>query len=403
MLWPKRYVRLQKLLALVAVVALLLSITGCGKKAPAPTPKEQPAAGEIKLGCVLSMSGQLATMGSKMADAVKLAVEEINRAGGVNGKKIKLYLEDDATDPATCLNAIKKLVELNNVKLIIGGMTSGGAKAAGPYVAQRQVLLISPSATSPELTGQAWREYVFRTCPSDAFQGKVMAQVATDLGLKKVAILAMDNPYGAGLSSVIHSALAGKAQVLGVIKYDPNKKDFRTELTQLKNLKPDGVFHIGYNDDGRVIYQQALSLGLDTIRWIGCDGVYGTGMFATQAAAEFMSRAVVGTRPAPPSGDEYEKFRAAYKAKFNTEPEVFCDTVYDAVKLIAAACAKAGTDDPVKVRKALLAIGQKYQGASGTITFDQQGDRISGTYEVWKVVKKGKDYVFEQVKLVEAK
>lgn len=398
-----RWTRFQKAVALVAVLALLFTVVGCGKKTAPTTSPEQAAAGEIKLGCVLSTSGQLAAMGSKMADAAKLAVDEINAAGGVNGKKIKLYLEDDATDPATCLNAVKKLVELNNVKLIIGGMTSGGAKTAGPYASQRKVLLVSPSATSPELSGQSWRDYFFRTCPSDAFQGKVMAQLAVDEGLKKVAILAMDNPYGAGLSSVIQSALAGKAEVVGVVKYDPNKKDFRTELTQIKNLKPDGVFHIGYNDDGRVIYQQALSLGLDKLRWIGCDGVYGSGMFATQAAAEFMARAMKGTRPAPPTGASYDKFRTAYKAKFNTEPEVFCDTVYDAVKLIAAACAKAQSDDPVKVRDALLTVGQNYQGASGTITFDQQGDRISAIYEVWQVVKQGDKYTFKQVKLVELK
>ncbi|MDI6631205.1 MAG: ABC transporter substrate-binding protein [Thermoanaerobacteraceae bacterium] len=391
--------RWYRFLCLLTALTLVVSFTGCAKKESG-----KPAAEEevIKLGCVLSMSGDLAAMGKKMADAVKLAVEEINQAGGVNGKQIKLYLEDDATDPATCLNAVKKLVELNDVKLIIGGMTSGGAKTAGPYVFERKVLLVSPSATSPELTGQPWREYFFRTCPSDTFQGKVMAQLAVDEGLKKAVILAMDNPYGVGLGEVIESALAGKAEVLSVIKYDPNKKDYLTELTQIKNLNPDCVFHIGYNDDGRVIYKQALNLGLDKIRWIGCDGVYGTGMFATQAAAEFMAKAVLGTRPASPEGGKYEEFRQAYKAEYNSEPEVYCDTVYDAAQLIAEACAKAGSADPAKVREALVSVGQGYEGASGTITFDSQGDRVSGVYEVWKVVKKDGEYSFERVKLAEA-
>jgi len=141
------------------------------------------------------------------------------------------------------------------------------------------VLLISPSATSPTLTGQPWRNYVFRTAPSDALQGKVMAQLAVEEGLKKVVILTMDNPYGVGLGEVAKQALAGKAEVLAFIKYDPNKGDYLTELTQIKNLRPDGVLHMGYNDDGRIVYQQAASLGLDKMRWIACDGLYGTGMF----------------------------------------------------------------------------------------------------------------------------
>jgi len=386
----------KKFVGLVAAVALLAAaVTGCAKR-EAPPPAEQ----EIKLGCILSTSGALAAMGSKMTDAVRLAVDEINAAGGINGKKIKLFVEDDATDAATCLQGVKKLVEVNNVRLIIGGMTSGAAKTVGPYVSERKVLLVSPSATSPELTGQPWRDFVFRTCPSDAFQGKIMAQVAVESGLKKVVILAMDNPYGVGLANVAKDSLAGKAEVLAVIKYDPAKLDYRTELTQIKSLKPDGVLHVGYNDDGRVVYQQALDLGLDKIKWIGCDGLYGSGMFQTEACARFMAAAVVGTRPAAPEGGKYEEFRAAYKAKYGAEPEVFCDTVYDAAKLIAAAVERAGTDDPVKVREALLEMGKNYQGASGTISFDEQGDRVSGIYELWKVVKEGPEYKFVRVKLI---
>jgi len=390
-----------RILAVMTAFVFLLALAGCAKEEAAPTAGEE-AKEEIRLGCVLSMSGGLGAMGEKMAKAVELAVEEVNDAGGVNGRQVKLYQEDDATDPATCLTAIKKLVELNDVKLIIGSMTSGASMTCGPYVAERKVLLVSPSATSPELTGQPWRDYYFRTCPSDTFQGKVMAKIALDEGLKKAVILAMDNPYGTGLAKVIESALGGEAEVLTVIKYDPAKKDYLTELTQIKNLNPDGVFHIGFNDDGRVIYQQALNLGLDKMRWIGCDGVYGTGMFATKAAAEFMAKAMVGTRPASPEGGKYEEFRQAYLAKFNTEPEVFCDTIYDATKLILDACAKTGTDDPAKVREALLSLGRDYEGVSGRLTFDGQGDRISGVYELWAVVKKGEEYAFERVRLIEA-
>jgi branched-chain amino acid transport system substrate-binding protein len=172
-------------------------------------------------------------------------------------------------------------------------------------------------------------------------------------------------------------------------------------LTQIKSLNPDGVIHVGYNDDGVVVYQQALDLGLDTIQWIGCDGVYGTGLFKTEASATFMANAVIGTRPGAPEGeDAYENFVAAFRAKYNEDPEVFCDTVYDAVKLIALAANHAGSEDPAKVRDALLEVGQNYQGASGTITFDEGGDRLGGIYEIWEVVKEDGEFKFKRVDMI---
>lgn len=387
----------RKLIAIVCALALLsAALVGCGGT-PAPVAQE-----EVKFGSVLSMSGALGAMGTKMTDAVRLAIEEINAEGGINGKQVKLFVEDDATDAAQCLTAVKKLVEVNGVQLMIAGMTSGGANTIGPYLQERNALAMSASATSPALTGQPWRDHFFRSTPSDAFQGRVMAKLALDEGLKKMAVFAMDNVYGVGLGEVARDALIeGGAEVVGFIKYDPAKMDYRTELTQLKALNPDGVIHVGYNDDGRVVYQQGLDLGLDAFRWIGCDGLYGTGMLETEASATFMANSMIGTRPGAPEGvTEYEKFVNAYKARFNAEPEVFCDTVYDAVKLIAAAANHAGSEDPAAVRAALLEVAQNYQGASGSITFDEGGDRVSGIYEIWEVVKDGAEFKFSRVDMV---
>lgn len=391
----KRIIRIVSLL--LPGMLLLFFGAGCGPKATGPAPQ---AAEEIKIGCVLSKSGALSTMGTKMIEAAGMAVEEVNKAGGVNGKKIKLYVEDDATDPATALQAVKKLAEVNNVQLMVGGMTSGAAMTCGQYLAERKAILISPSATSPELTGKPWREYVFRTCPSDAFQGRVMAQLALEKGYRKVVVLVMDNTYGVGLGQVAQQTLGNKAQVLAFIKYDPTKMDYRTELTQIKNLKPEAVLHVGYNDDGRVVYRQALELGLENIQWIGCDGVYGTGMFKTKESAIFMEKAMIGTRPAAPEIKAYEDFKKAYEEKYKAAPEVFCDTAYDAVKLLALAIKKAGSEEPQKVKEALKEVGQDYAGASGTLSFDQSNDRATGNYEVWRVVKEGQDYRFSPVKMV---
>ncbi|MCL0107480.1 ABC transporter substrate-binding protein [Peptococcaceae bacterium] len=389
----------KKIIALIALLVMLPAVLlGCGRE------EEQKAEETIKIGCVLSMSGALGAMGVKMADAVKMAVDEINAQGGINGKKIELLLEDDATDPVQSLSAVRKLHSVDGVNLMIAGMTSGAAKAIGPHLAENKILAISPSATSPLLTGKPWRDYFFRTVPSDAFQGRAMAELAANKNLNRIVIFVMNNPYGMGLGKAAQEALKEKGiEVLDFIKYDPAKLDYLTELTHIKALNPDGVIHVGYNDDGRIVYKQALDLGLDNITWIGSDGVYGTGMLETEPSKEFMLRAVIGTRPAPPEGvKEYEEFKAAFREKYGTEPEVFCDTAYDAMKLLALAIERAGSTDTEAVSAALREI-RDYPGASGTISFDEGGDRVGAIYEVWDVVEKDGEVKFVRVDTIELK
>ncbi|MCL0100729.1 ABC transporter substrate-binding protein [Peptococcaceae bacterium] len=389
----------KKIIALIALLVMLPAVLlGCGRE------EGQKAEETIKIGCVLSMSGALGAMGTKMADAVKMAVDEINAQGGINGKKIELLIEDDATDAVQSLSAVRKLHSVDGVNLMIAGMTSGAAKAIGPYLAENKILAISPSATAAALTGKPWRDYFFRTTPSDAFQGRAMAELVANKNLNRIVIFVMNNPYGMGLGEAAQQALKEKGiEVLDFIKYDPAKLDYLTELTHIKALNPDGVIHVGYNDDGRIVYKQALDLGLDNITWIGSDGVYGTGMLETEPSKEFMLRAVIGTRPAPPEGvKEYEEFKAAFREKYGTEPEVYCDTAYDAIKLLALAIERAGSTDTDAVSAALREI-RDYPGASGTISFDEGGDRVGAIYEVWDVVEKDGEVKFVRIDTIELK
>jgi ABC-type branched-subunit amino acid transport system substrate-binding protein len=330
-------------------------------------------------------------MGQDMMKAARLAAKEINTDGGVLGKQIELVEEDDATDAAKCLDRVKKMVDIDGVKVIVGGMTSGAAMASGPYVAGKSVLMVTPSATSPTLSEQTWKEWVFRTTPHDAFQGRVLADVVLEKGFTRLATMVQDNPYGVGLEKALVDALKAKGwqgkQVVS-IHFDPAKKDYRTELDTIKGNSPDVVLAVTYAEDGIIVFKQALEMGLDKIAWLGCDGNYGDGMFAEPKSAEFMQKAIIaGTRAAGPSGATYNKFAAAYKADTAKDPSVYCDTVYDAVKMIATAIGKAGTYDGAAVKRELLKLGKNYDGASGTITFDEKGDRVSGTFEIWKVVK----------------
>lgn len=385
----KERIMVRKAILVIAIVAFLVPAVAC---APAP-PKE------IKIGAIMSKTGALAAMGELIGDGAELAVKEINAAGGILGKPVKLLLEDDATDPAKSLEAFKKLVEVDGVEVVVGPMISGAVMSIGPYAKERGVLFVSPSATSPLISEEPWTDFAFRTTPSDTLQGKALAQVITERGFKKVAILVMDNPYGVGIQIVAEEALKDKVDIVASIRYDPAKLDYLTELGIIKDKKPDAVLHVGYHDDAAVVYRQALELGLDAIQWVAAEGVYGFDFKISEDASEFMRKAVIGTGLTA-VGPAQEEFRAAYKKEFGVDPGVYCDTAYDAVKLLALAIEKAGVYDGAKIRDALREIGKEYAGASGTITFDERGDRVSGTYEVWKVDLVEGEYSFERIGLI---
>lgn len=389
----------KKIILLLGIFLLLVPVAACRPAAPAPG---LPA--EIKIGCVMSMTGALAAMGVNMRDGAKLAVKEINAAGGIAGKKVVLLVEDDATDPASSLAAIKKLVEVQGVKVIVGPMISGAVMASGPYVSERGVLLVSPSATSPKITEQPWTQWAFRTAPSDTFQGAAAAKIIVDKGFKKVAILVMDNAYGVGIETVAKEALKGKAEIVASIRYDEKKLDYLTELGTIKDKKPDCVLHVGYHDDGAIVYKQALGLGLDTIQWVGVEGVHGMPLDKFPEAGKFMSKAIVGTVPQTSEDlPAFKKFRSAYETEYKTSPTVYCDTTYDAVKLVSLAIEKAGAYDGGKIRDALWKVGKNYAGASGTITFDEKGDRIAATYGIWKVESVAGKYQFKTIEFMTLK
>ncbi len=372
---------IKKLLIVITVLSLLGSLVACAPK----------AAETIKIGIVLSTTGLLGPMGEDMMKSSRMAVKEINAAGGVLKSQVELIEEDDATEAAKCLERVKKLVDIDGVKVLVGGMTSGAAMATGPYLAEKEVVMVTPSATSPAVSDQPWKNWVFRTTPHDAFQGEVLAEVVMEQGFTKLATIVQDNPYGVGLEKALVDALkeAGwTGEHVASVHFDPAKKDYRTELETIKGKNPDVILGVTYAEDGIIVFKQALEMGLDKIAWLGCDGNYGDGMFAEPKSAEFMEKAIIaGSRAAGPSGATYDKFAAAYKAETGKDSSVYCDTTYDAIMMIAKAIEKAGKYDAKAVREALLQLGKNYDGASGISTFDSKGDRVSGTFELWKVVK----------------
>jgi ABC-type branched-subunit amino acid transport system substrate-binding protein len=372
----------------IFAVLVLCSIPACAPQQDLPA--------EIVIGCVMPLSSAPAA-GPNLVKAAQLAVNEINGRGGLGGKKLLLVIEDQGPSAATALYAVHKLVEEQKIQVIVGCDTSEAVLAAGPYLESKGVLLVSASATSSALGGYSWSRWAFRVCPSDSLQGGVVSMLIKDKGYKKVAMLVQDTVYGRGIEGLAKGYLGGSVEVVASLRYDPAKLSYLSELNTIKEAGPDCVLHAGLYADGAVVYAQALKAGMENIPWIAVDGSYDMPLEKYLEAAKFMEKAVTGTVAVPDEQSTvYKAFAYNYKTAYQIEPTVYCDTMYDGINMIAAALKKANTYNGGAVRDALLAVGNNYPGASGSITFDQSGERIAGSYGIWKVVMQGTQYQFER-------
>ncbi len=369
---------IKRLLLVLFIVSLMVGAAACGEG----------EAKTIKIGVVLDLSGDLGPMGARMLNGARLATEEINAAGGLLGKDVELVEEDGKTDPAAGLDRVKKLIEIDGVQVIVGPMISGSSKLAIPLAKEHQVPCITMSATAFELSEMDGTEWFFRACLLDDAQGRVLSDVVMDGGYTKLATVVLNNLYGKGVQAALVAGLKEKGwtgKVVAEVEYDEAKKDYRTELGQVKDSGPDIVLLVSYADDGIIIFKQALEMGLDNIAWMGCDGNYGSGLFKEPRSAEFMEKAIVAGTRTVGFGSTYEQFVAKYTEKFGEAPEIYCDTTYDAVWSAARAIKAADDYNGAAIQDALTKLS--FEGASGPISFNAIGDRSSGAFELWKVVK----------------
>ncbi len=399
------------ILVVLSLVLLLVPAAACTTEdddnGNGTGPPADPPADPIKIGIVVDLTGPLAAMGDLIRDGAKLAIEEINDAGGISvpgfsGKaEVQYFIEDGKTTPNDGFEAVKKLFSINGCQFILGPMISDASILSGPYALENKILLISPSATSPNIAEQDWRQFFFRTAPTDRLQGAAIAQLVVDEGYQEVAIMVMDNQYGIGIADVVEAELAGQATVVNVTKYDPTKADYLTELTIIQGLNPDVIVHTGYNDDSILVFVQAAQLGLDDIPWITSEGVYSPTPLAYPPAAQFMADALIGTRLIAPEGLAAQAtFAAAYMTEYGVVPGVYCDAIYDAAMMIFEAIENVGIDTTAVAAEILNNVGQGFAGTSGTISFDEFGNRASADFEVWGVQLVGTEYEYYQIDVV---
>jgi branched-chain amino acid transport system substrate-binding protein len=374
----------------VAFVAASLFLTGCNKPSSAPGA----GADTIKVGEFASLTGKEATFGVSSHEGTLLAVEQLNNAGGVLGKKIELLTEDDlskAGEPATVVN---KLISRDGVVAMLGEVASSRSLEAAPICQQNHIPMISPSSTNPKVTETG--DYIFRVCFIDPFQGTVMANFATKtLKAKKVAVFTdVKSDYSKGLAKYFKEGfIANGGEISAELDFNGGDKDFKAQLTAIKSSNPDAVFVPGYYTDAALICIQAKELGLN-VPLFGGDG------WESDDLVKIGQDAVEGdyfsTHYAPDLATEKSKnFVADYQKRFNGKtPDAMAALGYDSAMILADAMKRAGSTDGQKVRDALAAT-KDFDGVTGTTTINEKRDATKPA--VILQVKDGKFHYLETV------
>lgn len=377
-----------KKLSLLLVMIMALSLfTGCSSKQAAPAASSEQTASDasseaetIKVGLNYELSGNVATYGQGLTEGIELAVEEINSNGGVLGKQIELVKADNKSDNAEAANVATKLITRDKVVAILGPATSGNTKGAIPVATQHKVPLISASATADDITVDSngnVREFIFKTCFSDSFQGFIMANFAfEDLKVKNAAIL-MDNTsdYSKGLAKSFKERFESLGGTIVTEQaYQAKEKDFRAVLTNIKSANPDVLYLPGYYEEVGLIVKQARDLGLN-VPVLGGDG-YDSPKLVELAGNEALNGVYFTNHySSMDNSPEVVKFKEAFNAKYGKDPDAFNALGYDLAYFLADAIKRAGEAEPLKIREALEAT-KNFKGITGTLTVDENHNPI---------------------------
>lgn len=353
-----------KIIAILVVLALIVwGLSSLGGKPVTET-------GPIKIGVVVSQTGVGAYQAEQSLRGLNLAAEEINSAGGIDGRKVELTIEDSKTAPASAVAAVKKLIEIDGVKVIIGDSWNSTTEAMVPVTNQSKVILISPIASLDSLSAD---DYFFRTIPNTNDMIVPLADYAARTGIKKVAILRQNTPFGIEHAADFKAAFEKNGgSIVSEEGFELTTTDYRSQITKAKASNPDAIFDLAATGPSTgLLIKQAKDLGVN-VKWLGS---YGS---ENGALVKEYGPTIEGlTYPYPYNAQSNDvtvkSFVDAYKQKYQETPDFGAANSYDALQVIATAIKEAGADDTAKIKSALLGI-RDFAGASGTLSFDRNGD-----------------------------
>lgn len=361
-----------KMLAVVVMIFILAGVlAGCGST----------ASKDIKIGLLNEMTGGNATFGTSAANGAKMAIKEANAKGGVLGKQIKAVIADNKSEPSEAANAMTKLVTQDKVAAVTGVFASSNAIAASSVAEASKVPFLAVGATNPKVTvdeaSKKVKDYTFRVCFIDPFQGTVGANfVLNTLKLQKAAIL-IDNSsdYSKGLSAFFKNAFTkGGGSILAEEAYLQKDQDFKTILTKVKALNPQIIYVPGYYEEVGKIVKQARELGL-TVPIVGGDGWDSPKLVEVATAPALNNTYFTNHYSVEDTSPTSRAFVDAYKKEYGQAPDALAVLGYDAANILIDAIKRANSAEPKKIREALAAT-KNYPAVTGATTLNNTHDAV---------------------------
>lgn len=384
----------------------------------------------LKLGSLFPITGDLSSIGQNMPVAAQLAVDTINACGGVNGQPVTLVKEDDQTDPVAGTSAMTKLAEVDKVAGVVGSFASSVSTAALDVAVRNNVMMISPGSTSPVFTDRAkkgeFNGFWARTAPPDTYQAQALAALAEKEGFKNIATVVINNDYGVAFEEQFINAFTTAGGTIvnkdKPVRHDPKATTFDSEAGLAFANQPDAVMAVLYAETGSLLLQAAFKQGLmNNTTVLLTDGVYSEDFIrqvGKTADGNSIIAGALGTVPGA-DGKALEEFTALWKEKTEGKPvSAYVPHTWDATVLLMLAAQASGENsgegikskiqevaggdgtevtDPCQAIE-LLRKGEKinYQGASGNVDIDENGD-VVGVYDVWRVKQDGGLEVIDKV------
>jgi len=363
----------RRLLVCLVMTTLSAGLVSCKKKSEpsgGPAGSAEPASGPIVIGHYASMTGSTAHFGQDTDKALRLVVDEVNQAGGVKGRQIKVVTLDDRGDSAEAANAVTRLIDVEKASAIIGEVASSLSLAGGRVAQRRKVPMVSPSSTNPKVTEVG--SYIFRVCFLDPFQGKVMANFARNtLKFDKVAILKdVKNDYSIGLADAFRAAFVAAGGTISVEQsYSQGDTDFSAQITAIKGTPTQAIFVPGYYSEVATVARTAQRLGLK-VPLLGGDGWDAPDL--VKIAGDALEGSYFSNHFAPDvATPKAQKFVADFTAKYKVEPTGIGALGYDAAAVVIEAMRAAPDLSGDAIRDGLTKV-KGFDGVSGTITIDAQ-------------------------------
>ncbi|MHB1415227.1 MAG: ABC transporter substrate-binding protein [Chloroflexota bacterium] len=351
---------------MTVLLAVAITLSGCSSLQGGSS-----GSSALKVGVIAPLTGDVKTFGESTKNGVALAVEEA-KAKGMN---IEVIYQDDKNDPTEGVNAANKLISQDGVNAIVGSVSSKVSIPISEVAQSNKIFMITGTSTSTKVTvdnGQR-KDYVFRACFIDPFQGTVMAKFALEnLKAKKAAVLYdVSNDYTKGLAEYFKAGFEqGGGQVAVFESYGKDDTDFSALLTKVATAQPDFLFLPDYYNKVSLIAKQAREKGITAV-FGGGDGWDSAELDYQATAGGYFSNhySPDDTRP------EVQAFVKAYKDKYGSVPDALATLGYDAATLLFTAYEKAGSNDPAKIKDAMAGL-QGIKTVSGAITFDKNGDPV---------------------------